>query len=288
MRILHLKDAALNAPQAIALGYFDGGHIGHAALIRKTVSEARRTGCESAVFSFLHLPTKKGAPLSSEADRLRFFEAAGIQNVILADFDEVRDLSPDAFCKQVLTSRLAARFALCGFNFRFGRGAAGDGALLCQALPGSIVLPPTLYKGAPVSSTRIREALSHGALDDASAMLGHPYTVSGTVSHGRAIGRSIGFPTANITTPLFLPRFGVYKTRATVDGASYTGLTNVGVRPTVEGAGEVRVETFLPDFSGDLYEKSLHIAFLAFLREERHFDSLDALQAQIAKDISLL
>ena len=119
-------------------------------------------------------------------------------------------------------------------------------------------------------------------------MLGHPYTVSGTVSHGRALGRSLGFPTANISTPLFLPRRGVYRTEVEADGVRYAGLSNVGVCPSVEDEGREHIETFLPNFSGDLYGEALKISFLSFLREERRFDSLDALKAQIAKDLQSL
>lgn len=288
MRVLRLKDALLDTPTAIALGYFDGGHTGHAALIRRTVDEARRTGCESAVFSFSHLPTKSGAPLWTENDRLAFFEELGIENVIIADFDEVKGLSPEDFVEKILTARFNARLALCGFNFRFGRGALGDSNLLTRLLPQSVVLPPMLYKNEPISSTRIREALALGALDDANAMLGRPYTLTGKVSHGRALGRSLGFPTANISTPLFVPRHGVYKTEVKVGGQLYKGLTNVGVRPSVEAQGEVRIETFLSDFSGDLYGMELSLSFLSFLREERRFDSLDALKAQMTEDLKLL
>ncbi len=288
MRVLSLKDASFKQPQAIALGYFDGGHKGHKALLEKTVSEASRLGCESAVFSFSHLPTKEGAPLSSEADRLAFFEDAGIQNVILASFADIRSLSPEAFVFSVLKEVCQARLALCGFNFRFGYKAAGDAALLSRLLSESTVLSPMLSCGLPISSTRIREALSLGKVEAANEMLGHPYTVSGKVTHGRMLGRSLGFPTANVSPKTLLPRHGVYLTAVELDGTLYRGLSDVGVRPTVEGAGHARVETFLKDFSGDLYGRTLKISFLSFLREERRFDSLEGLQAQLAKDIQNL
>ena len=284
MRVFGLKDVSLTAKQAVALGYFDGGHLGHAALLKKTVEEAKRLGCESAVFSFHTLPTKSGAPLSTQEDRLAFFADKGIENVILAHFEELRSLTPEAFVS-LLEERCCARLALCGFNFRFGAGASGDSALLCRLLPESIVLPPFLYGGAPVSASRIREALLSGAVEDAAAMLGRPYTVSGTVSHGKEMGRTLGFPTANIAPETLLPRHGVYKTAVELDGTLYTGLTDVGVRPTVEGDGCARVETFLQGFSGDLYGKTLKISFLSFLREEKKFASVSKLQAQIAEDL---
>ncbi|MBE6655458.1 MAG: riboflavin biosynthesis protein RibF [Ruminococcaceae bacterium] len=285
MRVLHLKDAVIASPQAIALGYFDGGHRGHQALLERTLLEARRLSCESAVFSFSHLPTKEGSPLFSVEDRLAFFEKAGIQNVILASFEELRSLSPEAFISSVLKESCHARLALCGFNFRFGYMAAGDAALLARFLPESVILPPMLYENAPISATRIRGALSRGDIEAANAMLGHPYTVSGTVTHGRTVGRTLGFPTANVAPLTMLPRHGVYKTSVEVDGILYKGVSDVGVRPTVEEGGEERVETFLKDFSGDLYEKTLKISFFSFLREEKRFSSLAELKAQLSKDI---
>ena len=288
MQVIRLKDAMLSSPQAVALGYFDGGHCGHAELLKKAVLEAKRLGLESAVFTFSHLPSKGGVPLSTEKERIAFFEEMGIENVILASFDELCTLSPEEFVSSVLKNICHARIALCGFNFRFGYKAAGDSRLLLRLLPESVVLPPTLYKNEPISSTRIREALSDGRMQDATEMLGHPYTVTGEVTHGRAIGRSIGFPTANITPKTLLPRHGVYKTEVRLDGTCYTGLTNVGVCPTVNGENGARVETFIKDFSGDAYGKSLSVSFLSFMREENRFASIDELKAQIAQDLQKL
>ena len=284
MRVWHLNGDAPSRPQVIALGYFDGGHIGHAALLKKTVSEAARLGCESAVFSFSHLPTKSAVPLLTEEERLSFFERMGIDNVFLASFEHIHTLSPEEFANSVLKNTFRARLALCGFNFRFGHNATGDSALLCDLLPDSIVLPPYLHEGIPISASRIREALMAGNVCQATAMLGHPYTVTGAVTHGKAVGRILGFPTANIR-PENLLRYGVYQTEVEIDGRRYRGLSDVGVRPTFEGENEARVETFLKDFSGDLYGKTLKISFLSFLREEKRFASLEDLKAQIAKDI---
>ena len=288
MRVFHLGEAMPQGPQAIALGYFDGGHIGHAALLRRTISEAERFECESAVFTFSHLPTKSGLPLWDEARRLAFFEEMGVDNVFLASFEDLRTLSPEEFVSSVLMDECCARLALCGFNFRFGYKASGDTALLCSLLPDSIILPPTLHKGAPVSSTRIRDALAAGDIESATAMLGAPYALSGRVTHGRALGRSLGFPTANITPSATLPRHGVYKTEVTLDGERYSGLSNVGVRPTVGGKSGARVETYIKDFSGDIYDKTITVSFLSFLREEKRFSSIEELKEQIARDLQAL
>ncbi len=288
MNILSLKEVRGLPQKVVALGYFDGGHTGHRALLRETIKRAAAYECDSAVFSFPSLPTKGGELLSSLDGRLAFFEEMGIGTVILAAFDEVRTMSAEAFVSDILKERCAARLAVCGFNYRFGHGASGDGDTLCRLLPESVVLPPTLFDGAPVSASRIRTALSNGDMEAASKMLGRPYTVKGKVTHGKAMGATLGFPTANIRPETLLPRLGVYKTEVKVDGVSYAGLSDVGVRPTVEGGGEVRVETFLPHFSGDLYGATLSVSFLSFLREEKRFASTDELAAQIRRDLEAL
>ncbi len=288
MQVVSWNDMGTLPPSFVALGYFDGGHIGHRALLRETVSAARAAGLAAALFSFDALPTKGDALLSTQEARLAFFAEMGIDFVVLAPFDAVRGLSPQDFVKDVLQKRCSAQKAFCGFNYRFGAGASGDAALLCELLPGSVVLPPTLYGGEAVSATRIRAALAAGDLPLANAMLGAPYTVSGVVSHGKGLGGTLGFPTANITPGALLPRFGVYRTRVRVGERVYDALTDVGIRPTAEGGGEARAETFLKDFEGDLYGESIFVSFLRFLREERRFASLDALRTQIFEDMKAL
>lgn len=287
MQVCELSALGTPVARVTALGYFDGGHIGHRALIGEAVRLAKSLGCESAVFSFSALPTKEGAPLLTLAHRLAFFEKMGVDTVILAAFDEVRDLQAEAFVRDVLQKRIGTVHAVCGFNYRFGQGASGDGVLLSRLLPAT-VLQPTLYDGAPVSATRIRRALARGEIERASAMLGAPYTVFGDVTHGKAVGRMLGFPTANVQVATALPRFGVYKTRVTVDGETYDALSDVGVRPTAETKGDARIESFLRDFTGDLYGKRLEITFLSFLREEKKFSSMEELTAQIARDLQEL
>jgi riboflavin kinase/FMN adenylyltransferase len=286
MQIYDLAAIGAPVPCVTALGYFDGGHIGHRTLIGEAVREARASHLHSTVFSFPTLSTKEGEPLMTLASRLNFFERMGVDTVVLAPYEDVRALSAEAFVNDVLKKRLGTLHAVCGFNYRFGKGATGDGALLSRLLPQSTVLPPTLYEDKPVSTSRIRCALKAGAVEDAAAMLGAPYTVTGTVTHGKSVGRTLGFPTANIRVETVLPRFGVYKTRVQIDGVLYDGLTDVGVRPTAEASGEVRVETFLRDFTGDLYGKTLAVSFLSFVREEKRFSSLDELTAQIARDLA--
>ena len=287
MKIYRFADVTSKA-RAIALGYFDGGHVGHAALLRETVRIASQQGYESSVFTFPSLPTKKGAPLSTLPDRLAFFEAMGVESVILSPFDEVRDLSADAFAEDVLKAKLSAKAVVCGFNYRFGKGALGNNETLARHFSECHVFPPHIYGDSPVSASRIRASLTEGDISSVREMLGRPYTVTGKVSHGKAVGHLLGFPTANILPQTMLPRYGVYKTEVTVDGKTYRGLSDVGIRPTLEAEGMPRVETFLANFSGDLYEKQLSVSFLSFVREEMKFDSPDALIAQIEKDLENL
>lgn len=288
MQVLSWESFTALPPSFVALGYFDGGHIGHRALLEKTVAAARAEGFSATIFSFDALPTKGDALLSTKEERLAFFAEMGIDFAVLAPFSSVRGLSPMEFVKDVLQKRCSAQKAFCGFNYLFGAGASGDAMLLCKLLPGSEVLPPTLYEGEAVSATRIRAALLAGDIPLANAMLGTPYSVSGVVSHGKGLGGTLGFPTANIAPATLLPRFGVYRTRVTVGGRIYNALTDVGIRPTAEGGGEARTETFLRNFEGNLYGESISVSFLRFLREERRFDSLDALKTQISLDMKTL
>ena len=285
MEVWHLCDPIPPNEAVIALGFFDSVHLGHMALLTETVARAAACGAVCAAFTFPMLPTKGESPLLSLEERLSLIEEAGIRRVILADFSEVQALSPEDFVKKILVKTCHARTAVCGFNFRFGRGAVADAARLSALLPGSVTVNALRYGGLPISTTRIRAALAEGDVCAAADMLGRPYTVSGPVLHGKSFGKHLGFPTANMKPPSFLPRAGVYRTRVTVDGKAHLALSDVGTRPTVEGAGEVRLETFIPDFSGDLYGKTLRVAFLSRIRDERRFASPGALAAQIAKDL---
>ena len=286
MQVIRLPSEPYPSETVTALGFFDGVHIAHAALLSHTVSVAREKGLISAVFTFLDAPHKEGARLLSSEDRLARMESLGIEVVFVADFASLCSLSPEAFVSEVLCGMCSARMAICGFNFRFGKEARGDGALLSRLLPESIILPPILKDGETVSATRIKALLTEGRVEEAAHLLGSPYTVRAEVLHGKALGRTLGFPTANMRPAELLPQNGVYETRVYLDGACYIGLTDVGTRPSAEAEGERRMETYLPHFSGDLYGKELAVAFLRRIRGERHFASIDALKAQLLKDLN--
>ncbi len=282
----------------LALGFFDGMHRGHAALLRRTVQIAAERGAIPAVFTFAEDDSiKRGVPrLLTEEERLARMAQAGIQRVFHASFSALRTLSPAAFVEQVLLAGCHAEAVVSGFNFRFGHQAAGDTACLAALLaPHGVplsVLPPVLEQGEPVSASAIRLAVMQGDVEQAARLLGRPFSLTGPVLHGKALGRTRGYPTANQALPAgaVTPAYGVYAV-ACACGQVYTpaeaplrGICNVGVRPTVDVAGQANCETHLFDHTADLYGTPLTVFFLHRIRGEMHFASLDALYARLEQD----
>lgn len=282
------------APSAacVALGFFDGVHRGHLSVLSAAAARARALGLPLLVYTFRASDAPKAdAPLlSTDAERAALFAALGARYCVLDDFSAARTTSAEGFVRDVLLGALGARAAVVGEDFRFGYRAAGDAALLSRLMAEgggeALILPPILHGGAPISSSRIRAALGAGDIALATALLGRPYALTLPVAHGRALGRTMGFPTANQALPEghAIPADGVYVTDCiTQSGARLRGVTNIGMRPTVAGHHR-RMETHLIDFSGDLYGAPLTVCFLARLRGEQTFPSLAALTAQITKD----
>lgn len=284
--------------RVIALGFFDGVHLGHAALLRRTAEEAQRRGCGPAVFTFDRVPKEvvTGVPcplINSAEDRRELIRRLfDISEVIMLPFDRQMMTTPwDAFITELLVGRYHAVHLVAGHDHHFGHRNQGTPALLaekCRELGiGCDIVPKVEHLGVTVSSTYIRRLLELGQVARAAAFLGHPHTLTGPVLHGRRIGRTIGVPTVNLTAPphVLLPSHGVYATRAWLpDGLVRPGVTNVGVRPTVRNGADVTVETFLLDFDGDLYGQPIRLEFLERLRDEVRFDSLEALREQIRRD----
>lgn len=276
-------------PLSLALGSFDGVHLGHRALLDEAVESASALGLAGAAMTFDRNPS--GAPtLTSLDEKLALFEAAGLKYAVICRFDRLRELEAEDFVRKVLIERLGARLTVCGFNHRFGKAGGGDPALLERIMRESggdcRTLPAVLFEGEPVSSSRIRAALSKGDIESASAMLGRPYSICGEVVHGRALGRTLGFPTVNqrLDPERALPARGVYACRC----LDRPAVCNIGVRPTVDDSQELLCETHIVGFEGDLYGSPLRVTLLRFLRPEMRFDSLDALRAQLALDIEAL
>jgi riboflavin kinase/FMN adenylyltransferase len=283
-------------PSAVALGVFDGVHLGHRAILGAAVAHARAAGSPALACTFephpmeVLQPDRAPRPITTPDERLDLIAACGIDGTVVLEFTrELAAVEPEAFVKDVLVDRLAARQVVVGFNHRFGRGARGDAALLRDLgsrLGFSVdVIEPLTVDGVPVSSTAIRAALGRGDLDAAARMLGRPYTLPGTVVAGAGRGRTLGFPTANVAPDRpVLVAAGVYACTVEVGGQRRQAVVNVGVRPTF-GEEALAVEAYLFDFSGDLYGQTIRLSFVSRVREERRFSSVDALRAQIADDV---
>ena len=278
----------------LALGFFDGVHAGHAALLARVGEEAARRGAIPAVCSFSQGSGIKGdAPrLTSEEERLAAFREAGIMRVYLLDFSAVRDLSCEEFCESILVRGMNAAAVVCGFNFRFGRGGTGDAPTLARLLSAhgvsTLILDPVTHGEGAISSSLIRAAVEAGDMERARALLGRPFTLVGEVVHGKSLGRRIGFPTANLRVPqdVLLPAHGVYAVRVAVQGKDHCGIANVGVRPTVEEGASPNCEVHLFDGGADLYGKPISVRFYKHLRAEMKFESIAALCARIAQDVT--
>lgn len=278
-----------------ALGFFDGVHLGHQALLKTCRRLAAEANARSAAVTFSLPPAAllgKNTPgtLNTACDRVSLLKEFGMDDVTVLPTDcQTLSMSYQDFLESLI-SRGAVGF-VCGNDFRFGKNGAGNAdilesycrerGLLCA------VVPEQTMDGARISSTRIRALLEEGDVTQANKLLGHPHIFTGTVVFGQQLGRTIGIPTANLLLPegLLTPKVGVYACKAMVDGIEYLAVTNVGSRPTV-GGENVTVETHLLDFNGDLYGKALRLTFHKFLRQEKKFDSLEALKEQINEDIA--
>ena len=284
--------------RVIALGFFDGVHLGHGALLRRAAEEAQKRGCESAVFTFDRPPKEviTGIPcplINSPEDRAELVKRLyGIDEMIMVPFDDEMRTTPwDRFVTDILVGRYGAVHLVAGHDHHFGHRNQGSPELLkekCAELGlGCDIIPAVTLGGVTVSSTHIRKLLEEGDVETARAFLGHPHVLTQTVGHGRQLGRTIGIPTANLVAPphVLLPRRGVYAAKITLpDGRAFGGVTNVGVRPTVNNGQDVTVEPWILDFDGDLYGQAIRVEFYRRLRDERKFDSLAALRSQIETD----
>ena len=283
-----LRTEAGCAGSAVALGFFDGVHVGHQDVIRAAVEDARRNGLESAVFTF-SLPmqnTLKGGRIDTQEAKEAFVQSLGVQHLMEPAFEEFRDLTPEQFVLDVLIGMYGAKSLFCGDNFTFGKRATGNVALLkelCEPRGVRVcVVPMALWAGETVSSTRIRRALEDGDMPLANALLGRPYRIDFPVKHGKGLGSKLGFPTINQVYPegFVMPKFGIYITRVLVDGRWYPGATGLGKRPTVNQTNEgPTCETFIPDFTGSLYGERPVLEFYQYIAPSRKFDSLEELQA---------
>ena len=281
---------------SVTVGNFDGVHLGHRELIRRTVEHARRLGLPSVVLVFSPHPIRFLYPdlrlyeVATVREKAARMKELGVDAVVVESFDEnVGDMGPEEFARMLLCDRLRARIVTVGYNFTFGRQRAGSASMLTE-LGAKLgfevdVAPLFMHGGAAVSSSRIRELLLAGQVREAEALLHRPFEVSGTVESGDARGRLLGFPTANVTPSRELPlRPGVYVVDVKVDDLSLRGVANFGSNPTF-GERPVRIEAHLFDFQGDLYGKEATIRFRELIRAEQKFESAEELVAQIQTDV---
>ncbi len=296
-----LEQAALRGAY-LAIGSFDGLHRGHRDLLEKMTRSAQENGAPATVLTFFpHPRVVLGQPstqpfryLMPLEERLRFLRMLPLDAIIVQPFTYAFSQTSAADFLSTLKTRLGLRSLWCGPNFSLGKGREGNVAYLTgesAALGFSLcVVPPLSDPSGPISSNRVRQALSTGDVVQAAELLGRRFSVSGTVVHGKGRGRALGFPTANLDLwpDLALPAFGIYATRVIYNGRRYAGATSIGIRPTFENgtAHEATVETYLLDFDGDLYGATLLLEFVARLREEIRFPNTDALCDQMKQDVT--
>ena len=286
MNWYRLHDAVPAKPRAVALGGFDGLHIGHRAVIAPL---ARHIELTPSVALITGIDGKPQSSLTIPETRDRLLKTLAVEDVFELDFNTIRTLTPAQFVKEILHDRLGAKVVRCGFNFRFGAGAVGTVDTLkelCAPLGIAVEMANAVeVDGEPVSTSRIRRAIECGDVALAARMLGRPFTIDVAVRHGQHLGRRLGTPTINQPLPdgFARPRFGVYATTVIINGKCMHGVTNVGVRPTV-GAPAPLAETWIPDFIGDLYGKRVEVSLVKFLRDETKFEGLTALKEQITRD----
>ncbi len=290
------QSSKISEANILCLGNFDGVHLAHRTLLRtaKKLQAEKMPNARVGVFCFEKLSTDFLAAnppkhLTTLEQKLQYFSDEGIDFAYIADFSALKELEPEAFVNDVLIGQCACKAVVCGYNYHFGKGGTGTYTLLQELFPTNcvVVVDPVYKSGSTVSSTRIRALLNQGNVKEANELLTVPFSITAPVEHGKGLGRHLGAPTFNQTPSeeTLIPANGVYLTRCTINEKVYYGLTNVGTRPTVDVDAKLNVETHLLDFDGDLYQQELCVEFLDYIRPEFRFDSKEALQKQIQKDI---
>ena len=275
---------------AVALGTFDGLHKGHMSVLNAALSFENLT---PVAVTFQEPPKRKTKDefvpmLLSSEEKISRLKKIGFKESFVLDYDEVHDLSPIDFL-DMLFEKYEVRAVVCGFNYRFGKGGQGDALFLSdycrQHNAESVIVPDFTVSGQTVSSSRIRELIKSGDVSFANMLLGYPYSVTNEVIHGEERGRKMGFPTVNIPLDenLVLPKFGVYASSVVIDGKNYAAVTNIGIRPTFLLKKPIS-ETYIIDFDGNVYGKTVTVKLLKYIREEKCFDGLDSLKQAIEED----
>ena len=294
--IANTTDFEINRETAVAIGKFDGVHLGHRRLLQE-VLEQKKKGLAACVFTFDPTPAvlfglSDGKELTTREEKRRLFEHMGVD--ILIEFPlnmETAAISPESFVEDILAGQMNTRFVAAGADLSFGSRGAGNAALL-QAFSERYgfavqIVDKIMLRGVEVSSTHVRGLVESGRMEEVEAFLGTPYTIMGTVVHGNRIGRTLGFPTVNLlpVENKLLPPKGVYRSEVLFRGKKYRAISNIGCKPTVTKERIMGVETYLYDFREDIYGEEIEVYLYEFKRPEQRFESLDALKEQLQRDI---
>lgn len=278
----------------LALGFFDGVHKAHRALIGSAGAEAKRLGIPLAVFTFSAESTSlkpQSLRLFTDKEKESELTALGIDATLIFSFELIKNITAEDFIEEILVKKLNTHTAFCGFNFRFGKNASGNTELLFEKMKSlgksTVIVPEIKEKDGEISSSAIREMLSSKKLDEATRLLGKPFFANGKVLHGLGLGKKLGFPTVNLefTSEKFTLPAGVYFTAVKIDDRLYPSVTNFGVCPTFDER-EIHAETFIFDFDKDIYGEEIRLYFIEFIRDEIKFSSKNDLIMQINIDIN--
>lgn len=290
------KKAIKGAPYCIALGSFDGIHLGHQKLIDKVVEKSKELHCNSMVYTFLEHPKRILKPgcspeiITENYNRVNIMEELGLDAVYLENFKNVMKMNSETFVEEILITKFQVKCAVAGYNFSFGQEKDGNADMLKEYGKHYgfevYIVDAVKINGDIVSSSLIRDRIKNGEVDTVKAYLGRNFSIDGTVIHGRKNGEKLGFRTANLNVDfdIVLPKPGVYLTNTIINNRTYKSVTNIGSNPTFHGKG-VNIETHIMDFSGDLYGRKIEVAFLKWRRDEKLFKGPLELKAQIMDDI---
>ncbi|MEG1472676.1 MAG: bifunctional riboflavin kinase/FAD synthetase [Christensenella sp.] len=287
MKLITQKDLPLKEPTAVAIGLFDGIHKGHSALINDI--KQYKDELKSLVYTFDTKPNHAAYKnIYTAQEKFSIFSSMQIDAFYMQPFTaEFSQLTKEEFLRRI-TDDFNAKHITVGFDFRFGKNAEGTAQYLEQQAEKHgytvRVVPEVLCNEGKISSTLIRTHIERGEMQSTAELLGRFYFIDGIIEKGNSIGAAIGFPTANISTDKLMPKYGVYATFVEIGGKRYSAVTNVGVKPTITDDGTPNIETFIFDFSDDVYDAAMRVNFVSFLRAERTFQNVDALKAQIARD----
>lgn len=279
-------------PTAVALGYFDGVHLGHKSVIKAAV-DCKRDGLAPAVFTFSSTP-KRGteqSQLTNFEEKARIFEQIGVEILYILDFETVREKTPEEFVEEVLKKVFRAEKVFCGYNYHFGKNGTATGEVLTELCKKhgieAFVNKPVKMRRDYVSSTKIREYLKDGKVQEANQMLGYDFGIISESVEGRHLGTDLDTPTINLNfeSNRLIPRYGVYASVVIIDGERHIGVTNIGVKPTVSEKNVPNCETWMPLYKGgELYGKRVEVRLQEFLRPEKKFDNLSELKQAIKHD----